>query len=445
MIKMRLFLICLVLLLLSGLLFADVPVRSEELIYSIMAFNGRDYAGTFAKQDADTIYLIADVDNFLSIRKTMVYFWPITGEWRTDTDSLNVSFEGTLKLSGREIEPVVLGPTRYTYYNKRGEYEYNWIVAKDAEADKAYEEFQAIVNDYYARAEDYQQAKALYDYMMEQLTNQIMKLRDEGEDVTLLIEELKKAEPPPEPQYPDDYIAPPVQIREAFIVNLPVGEYDISFENEDGTIMEGSDRKLVVFEKRRAEGIGYEVIPGDKWTRPSESTKSSSVLYLDGSTDLFLRPFFQQEYNDLYYEKMLRNDTRGNPSLMKWVRIQQVPRATLQAKKPGSEPEDVTEKPYVVEQIQGAALGYKIVPYDPEGAHVNKEPSLVAFRIFLDPEATALNIHTLDNEGNILDGSRRQVRIIKAEGPKAVLIIIVFLPLIFMGIVRMRRNRQYSS
>ena len=134
--------------------------------------------------------------------------------------------------------------------------------------------------------------------------------------------------------------------------------------------MEGSERRIVTFARRRAEAVGLEVIPGDKWTRPVESTSPASVLYVDGSTDLYLRPFYQQEYNDLFYEKLRRNDAKGNPGLMKWVRIQQVPGAALAvsagtARSRTAEPRLVQEEPFVVEQIPGGALGYRIMPSIP--------------------------------------------------------------------------------
>jgi len=435
----------LLLIVLPGLLHADVPVRNEEFIYSIMAFNGRDYSGTFAGQNADTIYLMADVDNFLSVRKTFVYYWPITAEWRTDTDSLNIPFKGTLEIKGKKMETVVIPPTRYTYYNIAGEYDYNWVVAKEEEADRILESYQKVMNDYYIQMQVYRETKSLYEYVMNQLAAEIGKLRDDGEDVTLLMEELKKTIPPMEPAYPNIYNTPPVQMQEAFIINLPDGEYNIRFINEDGTTMEGSECNLVVFEKRRAEGIGFDVIPGDKWTRPAVSNKSSSVLYLDGSTDIFLRPFFQQEYSDLNYKKMIRNDSTGNPGLMKWVKIQQVPEAKLIVEESGSEPMEVSEKPFIVVQSKGAALGYSIAAYNPEGIHKDKEPSLIAFQIPMLKETDSFNIHVLDKDGYILEGSSRQIRIINSWSSNVILVILALLPMVVIGFVRLRRNRRYKN
>jgi len=435
----------LLLLVCSVMLFADVPVREEQFVYSILAFNGKDYAGTFARQEADTIYLVADVDNFITVRNVFVYFWPITQDWKTDTSTLNIPFEGTLELSGREAEPERLGMTPYTYYNIRGEYELNWKVAKEAEADAAWQHYQGLMDAYWQSISQYYEKRAMYEAMLNQLTITITKMRDEGKDVTSLIETLQELKAPPEPQYPTEYIVPPVPIQNAFILNLPVGEYRIRFYSEDGQILEGSERKIVAFEKRRAEAIGLEVIPGDKWTRPVESKTPSSVLYIDGSTDLYLRPFFQQEYNDLFYEKMRKNDAKGNPNLMKWVRIQQVPRARVEVTRPSSESQMVLEEPFYVEQVKGAALGYQIVPFDPQGKHKDREPSLRAFHVPVSKDQRVIRLRVQDKDGQYLSSSERQIRVITPSRIGIVSLILAAVPLIVMIIVMTRRSRRYSS
>jgi hypothetical protein len=433
------------LLLCAGLLFADVPVREEQFIYSVMAFNGRDYAGTFARKDADTIYLVADVDNFITVRKVFVYFWPITQDWKTDTSALNVPFEGTLELSGREAEPETIGMTPYTYYNIRGEYELNWKVAKEAEADQAWEHYQDLMDAYWQSVSEYYQMRAAYEALLNELTTRITRMRDQGQDVTKLIDTLKELKSPPEPQYPTEYIVPPVPVQKAFILNLPVGEYSIRFYTEDGLVMEGSERRIVAFEKRRAEAIGLEVIPGDKWTRPVESKTPASVLYIDGSTDLYLRPFFQQEYNDLFYEKMRKNDAKGNPTLMKWVRIQQVPKARVEVTRLSSQAQMVLEEPFYVEQVKGAALGYQIVPFDPEGKHKDREPSLQAFHVPIAADQRVVRIRVQDKDGQYLPSSERQIRIITPSRVGLISLILAVIPLVVMIIVMARRSRKYTS
>jgi hypothetical protein len=435
----------LLLLFCAGVLFADVPVRTEEFIYSILAFNGRDYSGTFARKEADTIYLLADVNNFLTVRNVFVYFWPITQDWKTDTSVLNVPFQGTLELSGRRAEPERLGMTPYTYYNVQGEYELNWKVAKEEEAEAAWQHYQDLMTAYWQSVSQYYEKRATYEAILNQLTVTITRMRDEGKDVTALIDSLRELKAPPEPQYPTEYIVPPRPVEKAFILNLPVGEYRIRFFTEDGRIMEGSERRIVAFEKRRAEAIGLEVIPGDKWTRPVESKTPASVLYVDGSTDLYLRPFFEQEYNDLYYEKMRKNDAKGNPTLMKWVRIQQVPKARVEITPRASETEMVMEEPFYVEQVKGAALGYQIVPFDPEGKHKGREPSLQAFHVPISKDQRIIRLRVQDKEGNYLPTSQRQIRVITPSRTGIISLILAFCPLIVMIVVLARRSRRYSS
>jgi hypothetical protein len=442
----RILVLPLLLALAAATALADVPVREEQFIYSILAFNGKDYSGTFIQKNSDTLYLVADVDNFLTARNTFIYYWPLTEDWKTDSSVLNVPFQGTLELrGGREREPRIVASTRYTYYNVRGEYELNWKVAKGEEADQAWKKYSDLMDAYYASVQKYYQARALYEAMLNELTIRITKMREQGQDVSRLVEGLQKMSSPKEPEYPKDYVVPPRPVEEAYILNLPVGEYSIRFFGADGSIMEGSERKVVVFQKRRSEGTGLEVIPGDKWTRPVESTTPSSALYVDGSSELFVRPFLEQEYNDLYYERMQRNDAKGNPSVMKWVRTQQVPQARIEARVGGGQVEVVEEKPYYVEQVKGASLGYKIVPFDPEGAHKDKEPSLRAFQIPLGKDTTRVSLKVMDKNGMPLAGGERQIRVLRPPKAGFVALILALLPLAVMAVVLARRARRLTS
>jgi hypothetical protein len=176
-----------------------------------------------------------------------------------------------------------------------------------------------------------------------------------------------------------------------------------------------------------------------------ESKTPASVLYVDGSTDLYVRPFFQQEYNDLYYEKMRKNDAKGNPTLMKWVRIQQVPKARVEFTGRASESQMVLEEPFYVEQVKGAALGYQIVPYDPEGKHKDREPSLQAFHIPISTDQRVIRLRVQDKEGQYLPTGERQIRVIAPSRIGIVSLILAALPLVILIIVAARRSRKYTS
>ena len=293
--------------------FAQAPVRTENLIYSVLAFNGRDYSPTFARSPSGTIYLIAGVDSFLTVRKTFVYFWPLTGEWKTDTDSLNVPFDGTLEVTGRRGTTVPVIPSRYTYFNERGEYELNWKVARDAEADRVWAHWAQIMDAYQAAMKDYRDRVAKQGAERSSLIARIQSLRNAGKDVTALVDQALEHAGARSAPAPAGLRRSARRDPAGLHPEPPSGEYSLRLRNPDGSIMEGSEKTLVVHEKRRSRGIGYEVIPGDKWTRPVESPTPSAVLYVDGSSDLYLRPFFEDEYNDLFYAKTIRNDASGEP------------------------------------------------------------------------------------------------------------------------------------
>ena len=423
----------------------DVPTRRENLVYSILAFNGRDYSETFAPEAADTIYLVAGADSFLSIRKTLVYFWPLTGELKTDTANLDEEVVGVLECTGPGRQMRTFEPVRYTYFNERGEYELNWRVPRGEAADAEMRRFGEIVGRYKAAVDDYQRRSMEYEERLAALTSRTQALRDQGRDATALVDELTELQKPKEPAPPADYVVPPVPIRQAFIVNIPEGTYAIRLRNPDGSVMEGSEKRLVVFGRRRAQAVGYEVIPGDKWTRPVLSHTPSGILYVDGSTTLFLRPFLQDEYNDRYYQKAVRNDARGNPSLMTWVRIQQVPKATIETRTGDAPAVPIREQPFVVEQLSGATLGYRIVPYDPQGAHQGEDPNLIAFRVPVSPDRAVIRLRTLDAQGTVLPGSGREIRVPTRNPAHLLLLLTVLVPLAVMAVVLVARSRRSSA
>jgi hypothetical protein len=424
---------------------AEVPVRTEQFIYTLLAYNGKDYSATFAAESSDALYVLAGVDSFLSTRKTLVYFWPLTGEWKTDTDSLNWPFYGTLEIrdaSGRTREVPV---EKFTYFNVRGEYELNWKVAKGEAASGEYARYMSLYQDYFKAADAFREESSRYNRAQDELLQRILKARDAGQDPAPLVEKMKGMSKPVQPETPKDYVVPPGEPQESFILNLPRGEYRVRLKNPDGTVMEGSDRRLVAHERRRASAIGYEVIPADKWTRPEQSVTPSSVLHVNGRTDLYIRPFYQDEFAEMAYARTVNNEARGNPNIFTWVRTQQVPHAEIQARSGSAAPVVLREQPYFVEQSKGSSLGYTIVPFDPQGVHKGKEANLIAFRMTVPPEGRTVSFRTLDADGRPLAGSERQIRIVRAPPSAALLLVLAAAPLLVMVLVLVVRSRRYSA
>ena len=424
---------------------AQAPVREEQLLYTTLAYNGKDYSGTFSGKGSDAIYLVAGVDNFLSVRKTFVYFWPITQELKMETSVLDQVLEGFVEISGQGVQPHELEKVRYTYYNKRGEYEYNWHVAKGADADEIFAYYRKQQDAYWELRGKWSDRNLEYQLTMDRLTDRIFAMRKDQKDTSAQVAELQAMQeqgPPEPPPGPDEFSAPPREPQLAYNIDLPAGEYRIRFINPDGTVMQDSERRLILFTKTRGGVAGYEVIPADKWTRPETSGIPGSVLYVNGRTDIFLRPFFQDEFNHLAYEKLIRNDARGNRTLRKWVRIQQVPRATIDLA--GSQPSvSVQESPYTVEQVPGAALGYKIVPYEKEHGEA---PDLFAYKVAISRGANQVTrVTTRDAQGVRVPGSERQIRVVGPSRGGGALLILALLPLGVMGLALGFRATKLNS
>lgn len=427
----------------ASALWADVPIRTEQFIYSIVAFNGHDYSGTFVQQPSTTIYLLAGTNNFLSARESLVYYWPLTASYRLDTSTLDHQFTGTLRVRGQGVNET-LSEQKYTYYNLRGEYELNWKVAMGAEAEKVYADYQAMTTKYMNEQLAYENAQQAYQQELDTLAGRIGTLRREGKDVSSLLAEFHALKQPQAPAAPATYVVPPVPLQEAFVLNLRPGTYTISFVNPDGTIMQGSQKRVVVFAQHTALQVGYDVIPGDKWTRPETSNLPSSVLYVNGSTDLFLRPFFESEYNDLEYQKLIDNGNRGNPNVTEWVKLQQVPNAKIIVSGRAGRSEQ-SQASYSVQQISGSALGYRIVPWNQAQAQAGSQPDLIAFPIPIASGEKVVRVSALAQNGSPLAGSSREIRIITGSGPEGILILLFLLPLVVMGIVLAVRSRRYAK
>jgi hypothetical protein len=423
---------------------ADVPVRTEQVIWSVLAFNGRDYSSTFVPESSDTLFLLAGVDNILSLRETLVYWWPVTSEWKTDTDSLNAQFSGSLELRDAKGATRKLALEQYTYFNIRGEYELNWKVVTGQAARQELLEYGALYDSYFSAIQEYKKKTADYEAELQSLVARIQKLKRERKDDASLQLQLRTLVAPLAPSEPSHYVEPPVALQQGFILNLAPGRYSLRMLNAEGRTIEGSEKTLVVHSRRRTGGIGFEVIPGDKWTRPETSVSPSSVLYVDGSADLYLRPFFEEELNDLEYGKTVDNAARGNPNVATWVRIQQVPHATVVVEKAGATTTLLTEKPYYVEQVQGSTLGYTIVSWDPYGPYKDKQPNLVAFRVPLDAGVRSLSLRALDSQGAPLSGSERRLRIVGTLPNPGLVIALALAPLLAMLVILVLRARFYA-
>jgi len=409
------------------------------VVYGITPWTGKEYGGTFAPKGIDKIYLLAGADNVINTLETEVYFWPITNEYMANWFESREVVEGKLQIlqDGKEIRVLERQP--YAHFYPDGFYAgVSEILVGDA-AEKKFQEYRDAIEGYWQAVNDYRQAYAEYEQRMAEILEEVSQTGK-----TYTEDELPK--PPEQPSPPIWYVT---EATEAFIVNLPVGEYVIRTIDDQGRAVDGTEKKLKVFDKRRT-GVGYQIIPESKWTRPVQSDDASQILYLEGTRTMYLKAFRESEYNQHDYLKMTSLEQplagAGATSAYMWVHETEVPNDTkVQILQGGKVVMEAEYKPYYVKQTPGYALGYEIVEFDPEADEfAGRRPSFEAVKLELEPGT--YEIRAVDSSGRVLEGSVRDIRSVNVV-PMWQLYVLSLLPLLvgLVVVVRRRRTRVVKS
>lgn len=407
---------------------ADSHDRDEQLIHSLIVFNGSGYSRTFSAGSSDTIYLLADTDNFVTLRKTFVFYRPADDALHTDTTLLDAPVDGFLEIVAQGGAAQSFSMQDYTYYNLRGDGAARWRTATGPEAHRVYSDYTQELRAYREGLDAYRLDRATYEYMVAELEKRIEQQSREGGDTARMEDVLRGLAAPARPEFPDEYAAAPVRVDRAFVVNLPPGSYRTRLVRGDGKVLEGSEKTIVAFGRFGEPTVGYEVIPGDKWNRPVESNSRHSVVYVDGSSDLYLVAYHQHEFIDLYYEKLLRNDARGSPGLRRQVFVQEIPGVRMAVLGPGGRIATIDKLPWFVQQERTGSHGYRIVPFDPKGAHRDREPSLQASHVDLDRYGPRFRVALVDARGDMVAGSMRRIRVLDGSPRVGALVLLALLP-----------------
>ena len=418
---------------------AAPPQREKQVVYGITPWTGKEYGGTFAPKGIDKIYLLAGADNVINTHETEVYFWPITNEYMANWFESREVVEGKLQIlqDGKEIRVLERQP--YAHFYPDGFYAgVSEILVGDA-AEKKFQESRDAIEGYWQAVNEYRQAYAEYEQRMAEILEEVSQTGK-----TYTEDELPK--PPEQPSPPIWYVT---EATEAFIVNLPVGEYVIRTIDDQGRAVDGTEKKLKVFDKRRT-GVGYQIIPESKWTRPVQSDDASQILYLEGTRTMYLKAFRESEYNQHDYLKMTSLEQplagAGATSAYMWVHETEVPNDTkVQILQGGKVVMEAEYKPYYVKQTPGYALGYEIVEFDPEADEfAGRRPSFEAVKLELEPGT--YEIRAVDSSGRVLEGSVRDIRSVNVV-PMWQLYVLSLLPLLvgLVVVVRRRRTRVVKS
>lgn len=392
---------------------------SEEIVYNLDLFNGKSYTpGVFSPLKANTIHIIADIDNVFSPEITMVYFWPVTGEYVADWFALDDFIGKTLEIvkDGKVISS--LEKQKYTLFYL----EESYFLLVDKEATDAYQEYknvQEAISQYWEDYMDYQQKLAEYE-----------RKKAEGE------ENLEEPEAPEEPQSPMVEIAEPL---DAFIVNLKEGKYKIRVRDDKGQIIKGTEKDLVVFSGKVA--VGYQIVRKDNW--PARCDDPLETIYVAGKDVLYFTPVVEVGFDNFQYAKLLNPQVIGGvKGAWSWVYLWPVMNATLDFFKDNRILQKEELLRYYIDLIPGYALGFNILKYDEENPPEGSPTRLMAYKVELE-EKGGYRIELVDSKEEVILGSEREIKIVRKENTGIIYIpALLSLPFGLVVFVMRRRKRK---
>lgn len=426
-----------------GVFFSDTSANpnkpKEQFVYKMGLFDGKKIAETFLPQSEDAIYILAGENNVLSPRITLVKWWPLSGQFVAEFQELNEEVPGTLEIfsegkkiaGGEKQEYVIFYPNTIS-----GDLSEMYV---GREAYTILKEYKDPLMAYYERYDEYNRKMVAFQNAFMAYAEKLEKQKGGG--IELDPEEIRAAMPkmPKPPDKPDFDIT---GLKRDFVVNLPEGYYTVRLRGKNGTIVEGSQKELIAFSRRRAGGIGYEIIPQNRWTKRENSNDPLQTIYAVGENTLYLRGFYEDEYNELYYRKLRNPQSQGSMKRWIWAHIRPIKRALLAFKSQSDGIAKIPELPYLVKQTPGPKLGYKILPYTDNEKGKNVKPSFEAHMINIRPaSSSSVSSLWLQNEkGGMLDGSKRRILQVRKEGADYLYMISLF-PLILGAIIIFRRRR----
>jgi hypothetical protein len=276
------------------------------------------------------------------------------------------------------------------------------------------------------------------------MVQKIKEARAAGKDVSGLVSEVQTQHFPYPPQRPNYTVEPLV---EAFVINLPLGTYTMRLIDKEGYVVEGSEKGLVVFKEKRSAGICYQYASADKITLPVLSPEAHSVIYIDGTNDLYIQGYFQKEYNEFYHNKLVRNDSVGSVFRTKGSTSDKVTDSWLEVRNGIEEKEIILEELYYIQADNSKNTGYGIVIWDgrPNQPMQYVNPNFSGFYLPVSAIHDTASFKLRNIQDRVYNGSERKVKIVR----KSFLLVLVFLlslaPLGAMAAVLVRRLGLYSK
>lgn len=408
---------------------AQAADRQDTFVYGVNAGIPDAVIGTFAPPIVDTIYLMSTETSILSPRITSVYYWPITNDYRASWNVLNEVVEGDLEIMRGLQTVATIEQTTYTIHFHTGRGSTNKpTLYIGAEADQAHAQFQADQLAYRDAALAYEEARQSW-----------LAAAREAQKNGISPDQF-----PPSPVEPPPLNTFSTGLNSGFPIKLEPGTYRIRTKAADGTIVPLSERRLVVFAPRRT-AVGYEVIPGQRWTFPEESNDLEGAILAAENTVVYLKPFITREYPALFYSRLQNPQDVSVTQLDEWTWVagEPIEDATLERFSGSQLLEQIPLQAFTVKQTPGGEFGYEILEYSPNTPDITPRIDFIGYRLPLTGNNHTFSVQLRASDNTLLLGSNRAVRVTSPTSP-ILLVLISILPLLAGASILWWRQQQTS-
>lgn len=398
----------------------STPEKHEEVVYNGEIFDSQGYFGQLYPQAEETIYVIADVSNVLIPKRTLVYWWPISQEYKADWETLDETLSGTL-----EIGDMVFESTQYSLQYAGGYDSVRTSLLAGEEALEGHAAYQEAIREYNAAASQYVRDRTEWETQLVEWGREVDAARAAGKPT----DTIPVPRQPTPPTQPTTIVTTPAP---GIAFTLPAGEYALRLRDENGEIVPGSERTIIAIAPRR-EGLAYNVIAASKYTIPDTSTDPNDTIFVSGEQALYVQPAYEKEYDNYAAAKLLNVQDRtaqNRSGVWTWLPSGEFGGDQLEVSVNGAEPQTVEKQTFHVKQLPGAALGYEILPYD--ASVVGQVNTFDAFKI--SPESGVIKIAAPEQPG-----SGREIRVVQTDSG-GLLFALAFLPFA-AGIARLAHRR----
>jgi hypothetical protein len=392
-----------------------LTAQEYDIIYAINFFDGVSYNSTIVPYSVPEIYIQADHVNVFVVRETVIYYWPLTSEFKADWASRNIALPGILCINDRNGNISRVEPQRYIIQYDMKDIPGTIGVYWETEADSRYSAFVSAQRSYSESIYAYSEALRLYD----QTITKYLQNPPEKPEIF-----------PARPLPPADFTVISTDINIGFPVELPQGSYSIYFENPDGKVIPKTRKQLKVFTARE-ETKGFQVFEEGRWTVPSNFPDSKMYLFTVPGGCLYLQPFNYLHYRGSLYNLMMNPQNRYNMSESSiWIPVSLI----KEARALSIEEQNLILQGYKVTQLAGSKLGYIINPLnfgDPDASF-----SAYKFTVAASSEGKTFHI-----------GQSSAITVLRVfRGVEFVLVFASLVPLILFSIVSMfRRSFRYKE